>query len=329
MREFYARARKLASSLASRGIGSGDTVSVMLANTPRHARSALRRADDRRGAARDQHKARCNRRRLHARPCRYQGADRRYRVRAHPQGGAAPDQGQAAARSTTATCECGVEGERLGNLDYEAFIADGDAEFRLGHAVGRVERHLAELHERHHRQSQGRGLSSSRRGADVLRQRRRHRHGAAPGLSVDAADVPLQRLVLSLVACRCVAGTHVCLRSVRAKQIYDAIAEHKRDASLRRALRHVGAAQRHGRGAALFPAARRLQPCRRASARRRARQDGRGGLRAHPSLRADRDLRPGDAQRMASGLGRVAERRAARQAHPPGRALPRARGSRR
>src|SRR5262245_46000948 len=32
--EFYARARKLASALAQRGIGRGDTVSAVLANTP-------------------------------------------------------------------------------------------------------------------------------------------------------------------------------------------------------------------------------------------------------------------------------------------------------
>ena len=32
--EFYARSRRLASALAKRGIGKGDTVSVMLANTP-------------------------------------------------------------------------------------------------------------------------------------------------------------------------------------------------------------------------------------------------------------------------------------------------------
>src|SRR5512143_869005 len=32
--EFYARARRLASALSKRGIGRGDTVSVMLANTP-------------------------------------------------------------------------------------------------------------------------------------------------------------------------------------------------------------------------------------------------------------------------------------------------------
>ncbi|MGB7257857.1 MAG: AMP-binding protein, partial [Pseudolabrys sp.] len=32
--EFYARSRRLASALAKRGIGRGDTVSAMLANTP-------------------------------------------------------------------------------------------------------------------------------------------------------------------------------------------------------------------------------------------------------------------------------------------------------
>src|ERR1700747_3676908 len=32
--EFYARARRLASALAQRGISPGDTVAVMLANTP-------------------------------------------------------------------------------------------------------------------------------------------------------------------------------------------------------------------------------------------------------------------------------------------------------
>src|SRR4029079_12352962 len=32
--DFYARARRLASALAQRGVGKGDTVSVMLANTP-------------------------------------------------------------------------------------------------------------------------------------------------------------------------------------------------------------------------------------------------------------------------------------------------------
>src|SRR6185312_6427982 len=56
----------------------------------------------------------------------------------------------------------------------------------------------AQLHLGHHRQSQGCRLSSSRR----LPQRHRQRAGLEPaatsGLSLDLADVSLQRLVLSL-----------------------------------------------------------------------------------------------------------------------------------
>jgi fatty-acyl-CoA synthase len=47
----------------------------------------------------------------------------------------------------------------------------------------------------------------------------------APGVPVDAADVPLQRLVLQLDdAPR--RGTNVCLRKVEAKAILDLIREH-------------------------------------------------------------------------------------------------------
>ncbi len=58
-RDFYARARRLASALRKRGIGSGDTVSVVLANTPGDAGMPLRRADGRRRAQHHQHPARC------------------------------------------------------------------------------------------------------------------------------------------------------------------------------------------------------------------------------------------------------------------------------
>ena len=46
-RQFYARARQLASALARRGIKRGDTVSVMLRQHAGDDRSALRRADER------------------------------------------------------------------------------------------------------------------------------------------------------------------------------------------------------------------------------------------------------------------------------------------
>ena len=71
---------------------------------------------------------------------------------------------------------------------------------RLANAGGRVGRDRAQLHLGHDRQPQGRRLPPPRRGPHVLREHARDAHGQAPGLSVDAADVPLQRLVLSVDA---------------------------------------------------------------------------------------------------------------------------------
>ena len=79
-REFYARAKKLASALARRGIKRGDTVSVMLANTPAMVEAhygvpmtgaVLNTLNTRLDAAHP---------RLHARPCRDQGAHHRPRI---------------------------------------------------------------------------------------------------------------------------------------------------------------------------------------------------------------------------------------------------------
>ena len=122
------------------------------------------------------------------------------------------------------------------------------------------------------------------------------------------------------------AGTHVCLRAVRAKPMYDAIADHE--------VTHLSGAPFVM--SALLNATddeRRIFPQRVAFSHAAAPPPAavlakmdEVGLRADPSLRADRDLRSGHAERMARGLGRAAARGAARQAHPPGRALSRARG---
>ena len=95
-------------------------------------------------------------------------------------------------------------------------ISDGRRSgFRLGDAGRRMGRDLAQLHLWHHRRSEGRGVPPSRRLSARARQCRDLQMGRASGLSVDAADVPLQWLVLPLVDLG-VAGTHVCLRQVRA-----------------------------------------------------------------------------------------------------------------
>ena len=108
------------------------------------------------------------------------------------------------------------KGERIGTLDYEEFVAGGDPGFRLVDAGRRMGRDLAQLHVGHDRQSEGRRLPPSRRGADGLRQHHPCRHGQAPRLSLDAADVPLQRLVLSVDAGR--AGRHACLPALGARR---------------------------------------------------------------------------------------------------------------
>ncbi len=68
--------------------------------------------------------------------------------------------------------------------------------------------------------------------------------GKHRGLSVDAADVPLQRLVLSVDAGGAAPAPMSACAGCGPKAMYDAIAEHRRHASLRRADRHVGADQR-------------------------------------------------------------------------------------
>ena len=103
----------------------------------------------------------------------------------------------------------------------------GRSRLRLAHAGGRVGGDRAQLHLGHHRQSQGRGLSPPRRDADVLRQRAGGRHGQASRSTCGRCRCSTATAGASRGRCRPSAGTHVCLRWVRAKAMYEAIAEHK------------------------------------------------------------------------------------------------------
>ncbi len=94
--EFYARSRQLASALSRRGIKRGDTVSVMLANTPAMlechygvpmTQGVLNTLNTRLDAA--DH-------RLLARPCRDESGDHRPRILQGDEGGAGAVQSQAA-----------------------------------------------------------------------------------------------------------------------------------------------------------------------------------------------------------------------------------------
>ena len=117
------------------------------------------------------------------------------------------------------------------------------------------------------------------------------------------------------------AGVNVCLRRVEAKAVLDAIRAHK-------VTHYCGAPIVHGM---LINAPDELKAGHRAQGElpRRGRGaagggdrgHGADGLRHHARLRADRDLRPGRGVREARRMGRARHRRAHRAQRPPGRAL--------
>ena len=105
----------------------------------------------------------------------------------------------------------------LGEIDYEAFLAEGDPAFAPGRSRRRMGRHRAELHVRHDRQSRrASSITIAARYLNAISNHPRLGHAGAFGLSVDAADVPLQRLVLSLDHGGN-AGANVCLRRIDAE----------------------------------------------------------------------------------------------------------------
>jgi len=223
--ELYARARKLASSLASRGIGSGDTVSVMLANTPpmleAHYGAPMT------GAV------------LHAINTRLDATAVAFMLDHAETKVLIGDTEftptlKEALRQTKVKpllvgyrdLQCGIEVERLGNLDYESFIADGDAEFPW--AMPSDEWNAISLNYTSGTTGNPKGVVYHHRGAALMC----YANAAATGMG----QHPVYLWTLPMFHCNgwcfpwslsLVAGTHVCLRSVRAKQIYEAIAEHK------------------------------------------------------------------------------------------------------
>ena len=190
-------------------------------------------------------------------------------------------------------------------------------------------RDFAQLHLGHDRRSQGRRLPPSRRQSARGRQRRHRRHGPPSGLSLDAADVPLQRLVLPLVDQR--QGGRACLPAAGARQAD--LRPHRRAQGhplVRRADRHVGPAQRaRRRRSGRCPMSSASSPPPRPPPAAVLQGDARGGLRSHPSLRPDRDLWPRGRQRLEGGVERARRRSPGASEGAPGRALSRARGARR
>ena len=120
------------------------------------------------------------------------------------------------------------QGEMLGEIEYEAFIQNGDRGLRMVAAGRRMGRDLAQLHFS--------GTTGNPKGVVY-----HHRGAALMGYSNTIAcgmmnRFPVYLWTLPMFHCNgwcfpwsvsVVAGTHVCLRWVRAaKAMYDAIADH-------------------------------------------------------------------------------------------------------
>ncbi len=224
-RQFYARARRLASALARRGIKRGDTVSVMLANTPAmvEAHYGVPMA----GAVLNTLNTRLDAAILgftldHA-ETKVLIVDREFsRVMK-----------DALARAKVRPLivdyddpEYSDVGGRIGSLEYEELLGEGDPDFAW--LLPADEWDAISLNYTSGTTGDPKGVVYHHRGAYLL--------ALANVVTCGMGKHPAYLWTLPMFHCNgwcftwtlsVVAGTHVCLRAVRAAPIFDAIAAHK------------------------------------------------------------------------------------------------------
>ncbi|MCA1298251.1 acyl-CoA synthetase [Stappia indica] len=221
--DFYARARQLASALAARGIGKNDTVTVMLSNTPPMLEAHY-------GVPMTGAVLHSLNTRLDATVLAFQLdhaetkvviTDREF----------APVMKEALALATVKPLvidyddpEFPQDGERLGSEDYEAFLTSGDPDYAW--SLPGDEWDAISLNYTSGTTGNPKGVVYHHRGAYLLAQ--------ANILTASMAKHPVYLWTLPMFHCNgwcfpwsisIVAGTHVCLRQVRPKPIWDALAD--------------------------------------------------------------------------------------------------------
>ena len=223
--EFYARARRLASALAKHGIKRGDTVSIMLANTPPmlDAHYGVPMTGGVLNALNTRLDAAIIAFTLDHAETKILITDREYSKTVK--------EALALAKAKPLVidyddAEYSGPGERLGSMDYEAFLAEGDPGFAW--QMPGDEWDAISLNYTSGTTGDPKGVVYHHRGAYLL--------AVGNIVTCSMGKHPVYLWTLPMFHCNgwcfpwsisVVAGTHVCLRYVRAAAMFDAIANHK------------------------------------------------------------------------------------------------------